>query len=214
MHSFFSVCHHWIMRLRCVNNFCVQVQTVFVGFLVQIAALFRWVLWVWVGPVGLWMSEPNNCIFFPKQHRQLCSEWNVVFRTSWKRWVSHRVATVDSKGIQNLQNFHNVLILRRLHQCWQNMFMPQVAASSPIAGLMAKPTMSPEEQLEDLQRRFQLLEGETWIQKKITMKFWKKTREETVVSGKQLGYWHVLSNFESNSSRYAQIAHTTIWLEV
>jgi hypothetical protein len=31
---------------------------------------------------------------------------------------------------------------------------------------MAKPTMSPEEQLEDLQRRFQLLEGETWIQEK------------------------------------------------
>ena len=46
------------------------------------------------------------------------------------------------------------------------MFISQVAAASPIAGPMAKPTMSPEEQLEDLQRRFQLLEGETWIQEK------------------------------------------------
>ena len=32
---------------------------------------------------------------------------------------------------------------------------------------MAKVAMTPEEQLEDLQRRFQLLEGATWIVRKI-----------------------------------------------
>lgn len=62
------------------------------------------------------------------------------------------------------------------------MFISQFAAANPIAGPMAKPTMSPEEQLEDLQRIFQLLEGETWIQEKS----WRKTREGTVVSGRKL----------------------------
>eukprot|EP00438_Fugacium_kawagutii_P007231 Skav218020 [mRNA] locus=scaffold2344:289738:295642:- [translate_table: standard] len=52
---------------------------------------------------------------------------------------------------------------------------PDEAAAATLLGrslanlVMAKPGMTPEEQLEDLQRRFQLLEGEAWNRVKLLL---------------------------------------------
>ena len=65
---------------------------------------------------------------------------------------------------------------------------------------MAKVAMTPEEQLEDLQRRFQLLEGATWIVRKIGGWLMRSRAVRTYMQQRNISRprkhkWHIFETF-------------------